>query len=164
MKEISFGQSAALSGPHLFAAIVTRNETGQANIMGVSWFSFVSMKDGKLLFCTSNKGYTGGVIQKTKKASLCMVTEDIKEKVLQCCTCSGSATNKIEAFGISLDTCDGFDVPVVSGAGVCWALELSDSMIAGDHTIYVMDVKKTILLEDKPHVMAFDGYKRLATV
>ena len=37
-------------------------------------------------------------------------------------------------------------------------------MEAGDHTIYVMNVKKTVLLSDAPHVMAFDGYRRLATV
>ncbi|BDF57195.1 hypothetical protein CE91St36_00120 [Christensenellaceae bacterium] len=164
MKEISFGESAALSGPHLFAAIVTRGENGKVNIMGVSWFTFVSLKDGKLLFCTSNKGYTGGVIQKTKNASLCMVSEAMKDKVLQCCSCSGSNTDKTAEFDIALKPCDGFEVPVLAGAGVCWALELDNMMEAGDHTIYVMNVKKTVLLSDAPHVMAFDGYRRLATV
>jgi flavin reductase (DIM6/NTAB) family NADH-FMN oxidoreductase RutF len=162
MKQISVGESALLSSPHLFAAIVTKG--GKINVMGVSWFTFVSLRDSKLLFCISGKGYTGGVIKETKKASLCMVTEPIKDIVMECCRTSGAVTDKTEAIGVKIQEIEGFDTPVLEGAGVCWDLELSEAVTAGDHTVFIMDIKNAVQLNDGPQVLAFEGYKRLATL
>jgi len=162
MKQITVGESAYLSSPHLFAAIVTKGS--KINVMGVSWFTLVSMRDAKLLFCISSRGYTGGVINETKKASLCMVTEEIKDAVMDCCRVSGANTDKVDSIALKIQEIEGFGTPVLEGAGVCWDLELSESVAAGDHTVFIMDIKNAVQLNDAPHVMAFEGYKRLDTI
>ncbi|BDF58905.1 hypothetical protein CE91St36_17220 [Christensenellaceae bacterium] len=161
MKELTLGQSAKLTSPHLFAAIVTKDGSGRVNIMGASWITFASLKDAKMVFCISNSGYTGGVVQTTKKASLCFVTEKVADKIFKCCTTSGRTTDKIKGFDIRLTEPDGFDVPVPEGTGVAFSLELDEVVGGCDHGIYVCSVKKAVQLSQEPVVMAFDGYSRI---
>lgn len=161
MKELTLGASAKLTSPHLFAAIVTKDDTGKVNIMGASWITFASLRDAKMIFCISNSGYTGGIVQATGKASLCFVTEKIADKVFKCCTTSGRTTDKIKEFDISLLALEGFDVPVPEGTGVAFSLELDEVVGGCDHGIYVCSVKKAIQLCEEPVVMAFDSYSRV---
>ncbi len=159
MNKITFAQSVKLTSPHMFAAIVTKST--KVNVMGVSWFTFVSMKDSKLLFALSNKSYTSSVILQTKRATLCMVTEKNKDAVLQSCGCSGHTTDKTAVFELNTAEAENFHAPILRDSSICWNLSLSGYTVAGDHTVYIMDVSDTIKLSDAPHVMAFDGYKRL---
>ncbi|MEA5003432.1 MAG: flavin reductase [Christensenella sp.] len=161
MKELTLGASAKLTSPHLFAAIVTKDDAGRVNIMGASWITFASLRDAKMVFCISDSGYTGGIVESTKKASLCFVTEKIADKIFKCCTTSGRTTDKIEAFGIALSELEGFDVPVPDGTGVAFSLELDEVVGGCDHGIYVCSVKKAVQLSEEPVVMAFDGYSRV---
>ncbi|MEA4853149.1 MAG: flavin reductase [Christensenella sp.] len=164
MKEITIGQAAKLTSPHLFAAIVTKNSDGKVNIMGASWLSFVSFRNQKMLFCTSASGYTGGIVKETGKASLCFITQAAAEQVFKCCKVSGHNTDKIKEFGISLVQPEGFDVPVPEGSGVAFSLELDQAVLSGDHNIYICSIKKVVQLSDEPILMAFDGYSRIGTI
>ena len=164
MKEITMGQSAKLTSPHLFAAIVTKDAEGKVNIMGASWITFVSLRDSKLLFCISNSGHTGNIVKSTRQASLCFITDKAADKVFQCCTVSGKNVDKIKEFGISLVELDGFSVPVPEGTGVAFALALDEAVISGDHSVYLCSVTKAVQVEEEPVVMAFDGYSRIGTI
>lgn len=164
MREITMSESASLSSPHLFGAIVTKDTNGKVNVMGVSWFTFVSLREGKMLFCTSNRGYTGKVITETNKATFCVVGKELSDKIMQCCRCSGASCDKISEFGIELITEEGFDVPLLAGAGISWALELDTKLDTGDHGVYIMKASKVVCDSDGPYVYAHDGYKRLDTL
>ncbi len=158
------GESAQLTSPHLFGALLTKDSAGKVNVMGISWFTYVSLRDGKMLFCTSNKGYTGKVIRETEKATFCVITKELSDKLLQCCKCSGAVCDKVSELGIELVCEEGFDVPLLRGAGVSFAMTLDQAVDAGDHGVYIMDVLKVVCDEEGPYVYAYDGYKRLDSV
>ncbi len=164
MREITMGESALLTSPHLFGALVTKDADGKVNVMGISWFTFVSLREGKMLFCTSGKGYTGRVITETGKATFCVVTPALSDKIMQCCRCTGANCDKIAQLGIELTEVPGFDTPVLAGAGVSWSLDLDTKVDAGDHGVYIMKAKKVVCDAEGPYVYAHEGYKRLDTI
>ncbi len=164
MDKIDIMNTVKLSSPHLFGLLVTQDDDSGLNVMGVSWFCFASLKPPMMLLCLSKKGYSGSVLEKTKKATLCLITEDIKQEALQCCRCSGRDTDKFEEFGINTVSIDGFSVPAVEESRIAWALELSDTMDAGDHIVYLTEIKDAAQLSEKDALYAFEGYRELRTI
>ena len=164
MGKIDIMSTVKLSSPHLFGLLVTQGSDSRLNAMGVSWFSFASLKPPMLLLCLSKKGHSGSVLEKTKKATLCLVTEDTKQKAMECCRCSGRDTDKLIKFDIKTQSIEGFSVPAVEKSRVAWALELSDTMDAGDHVVYLTQIKDAAQLSEKDALYAFDGYKELRTI
>lgn len=164
MKKIEIMETVALSSPHLFGLLVTRSEDGRRNVMGVSWFSFASLKPAKMVFCLGSKGYTGEVIGKTGVATLCLPTEQIEKKAMACCKSSGRDTDKIASLGLETILPEGFDVPAIVGSRIAWALKLDQTMQAGDHTVFLADITAAAQLSDEPSLYAFGGYSELKSV
>lgn len=47
-----------MSSPHTFALLVSKNIKGVVNVMGVSWWTFISNKPSKLMVSIGEKSYT----------------------------------------------------------------------------------------------------------
>ncbi len=164
METIKIMDTVALSSPHLFALLVSSDADKNYNVMGVSWFSFASLKPPKMLFCLGAKGYTGELIKQTKNFTLCLPTQAIKEKAMGCCKTSGRNTNKIDELGFELILPDGFDVPAVIGSKIAWALKLDHTTSAGDHTVYIADIISAAKFSEEKSLYAFEGYRQLKTL
>ena len=163
LKTITLGESVALSSPHPYGLLVSKLED-KVNIMGVSWFTFVSLKPGKMAFSINHKSYTKELIGRGAKLTLCLPTKNISDQAFACGTKTGRIINKSAELGIELVEMEGFSAPVVAESTVAWGLEVSGTVEASDHTLYIADIKCITASGKQSHVYAFDGYKRLETV
>ncbi len=161
IKEIDLRQSMTLSAPHPYALLVTKGG-GRVNVMGVSWFSFASMKPGVMTFSISNRGYSHELLHMGAEAALCLPLEDIKEQAYACGTRSGRDTDKIATLG--LDTAEVEGVPVIARSKVAWILKITGIVPAGDHLLHIGEIVKTVGTGAGKHLYAMNGYAGLDTL
>ncbi len=164
MEIIDIAKTLKLSSPHLFALLVSKDDSGKNNVMGVSWYSFASLKPPKMVLCLSDKGQTGKLIKQTQNFTLCLPTEQIKDEAFACCKSSGRDTDKIKELGLELIMPEGFEVPAVKGSKIAWTLKLDDTMQAGDHTVFLADIQSAAKFSDEKNLYAFEGYRELKTI
>lgn len=163
INEVNIKVSVELSAPHSFALLVSKSND-IVNVMAISWFMFASLNPPKMCFAVSNKSYTKELNKEGSKVSICLPVENIEKEAFACGTQTGRGIDKASKVGLELSYIDGFPTPIVVDANVCWMLEVSNTVDVGDHTLYVADIIKAIKNSDKPHLYAFDGYKRLSSI
>ncbi len=163
LKEIDLMTSVGLNAPHPYAVLVSKSDT-TINVMGISWFTFVSLKPGKIAFSISNRGYTNELIRNGADVTLCLPSESIKSEAFACGTRTGRGIDKAKELGIELVQVDGFAAPVVAGSAVAWCLNGCQNVDAGDHTLFIADIDGIVGDAKKKHLYALGGYKRLGIV
>ena len=72
MKEMTLSQAEVLTSPNPFALIVSKKEDGKANLMAVSWWTYVSNHPPMVVASLSNKGLSGGCISAQGVFTLCV--------------------------------------------------------------------------------------------
>lgn len=151
--------------PSPFALVTARKEDGRTNLMALSWWTFVSNHPPMLAIATSNRGCTGSCIRRTGEFGLCLVGEGLEEKAMRCGTCSGSSCDKAELTGIELTDAASIDVKLVKESRAALECRLTDTLPAGDHTIYVAEIVQVYQNpEAGAPLYAWEGYKRLGPV
>lgn len=164
MEKISIADTVSLSSPHLFALLVTQDIGKRLNVMGVSWFSFASLKPPQMVLSLSNRGYTGQLLRETGRFTISLPLTAAKGVALACCRCSGRETDKTEKFNIQTALPDNFTVPVVADSKIAWELKLAAEMPAGDHTVFLADIIEAVKISDSRNLYAIGGYKDLDTL
>jgi flavin reductase (DIM6/NTAB) family NADH-FMN oxidoreductase RutF len=161
LEQIDLSTSVNLSSPHPFALLVSKSDE-VVNVMGISWFTFISLKPGKMVFSISKKSYTNELIK--DYVSLCLPVEKIKKEAYECGTQTGRGINKAKQLGIELVYLKDYSTPVVAESSVAWILEVSSTLNVGDHTLYITDIKNIVGKLEKNNLYSFDGYKRLESI
>ncbi len=164
MKNITVMESAKRTSPHLFALILSKDTKNKVNIMALSWFTFVSFDPAKMLVSISQKSYTNENIKKSGLFTLCLALEEIKEQAFQCGLSSGRTNDKLKENKLELLEVESFKVPALKKCSVAFALEVTDRVEAGDHTVFVADIMESVLINEGKNLLAFDGYEKLDTV
>ena len=164
MEKIAIGQAEKLTSPAPFGLLSTVKEDGSANLMAISWWTYLSNHPATVGVCLSSKGLSHSLIEKNGEFTLNIVGEELKESALKCGTCSGKTVNKPEEFGIELCSSEAVAAPSVKGSRVVFECRLVDSVPAGDHIFYIAEVINAFGDADVKHLYAFDGYGRLDTV
>lgn len=162
-EKIDLRKSVELGSPHPYALLVTKHDD-IVNVMGISWYTFVSLKPGKIAFSISNKGYTNELIKQGASVSLCLPTQTINEKAFACGKKTGRNINKIEDIGIELLQYDGFEAPIIGGSLVAWSLKVYQNVEAGDHTLFIADIDSIVGAEVEAHLYAMGVYSRLEPI
>ena len=160
LESLTLNESVLLSSPHPYALLVSKNNS-VTNIMGVSWYTFVSLKPGMIAFSISNKSYTKELITLDAQICLCLPTVKIIKEAFECGKKTGRYINKAEELGIELVYIEGFSAPVVADSALAWMLQVKKSLDVGDHTLYITEIISIVGDSNKQHVYANDGYKRL---
>ena len=164
MKKISIMDTVKLSGPHPFAMLVSQKPNGKLNVMGVSWYSFVSLAPPKMLVCLGSQSFSGEMVRATGVFTLCLPTEKIADEAMRCCGSSGRDTDKVEALGLDMVLPEGFDVHAIADAKIAWALKLEAAIPLGDHTLYIADIAAAAQFSHDPQLLAFEGYTQLKPI
>lgn len=146
--------------PQPFGCLVTE-ANGKVNAMGISWFTFLSLAEQKMLFCTSNRGYTGRAIMESKKATFCTVPLEMEQKAMELSKCSGNVVDKQAVVGFETVTPAGFACCTLAGGIMALDLSLVSCVPDGDHTIYVMKITNACKLRDATPLYATNQYRNL---
>ena len=164
MEKISIGQAERLTSPAPFGLLCTVRDDGSANLMAISWWTYLSNHPATIGVCLSGKGLSHSLIEEKGEFTLSIVGEELKDSAIKCGTCSGRTVDKPAEFGIELVPSETVSVPAVKGSRVIFECRLVNSIPAGDHIFYVAEVVNALGDSSVRHLYAFDGYGRLDTL
>lgn len=164
MEKITIGQAERLTSPAPFGLLATVKEDGKANLMAISWWTYLSNHPATIGVCLSGKGLSHSLIEANGEFTLSIVGEDLKDKAIRCGACSGRTVDKPDEFGIELVPSETVSAPAVKSSRVVFECRLVDKIPAGDHIFYVAEVINALGNPDVKQLYAFDGYGRLDTI
>lgn len=163
MEIIPAKQSIGAFSPQHFGLVLT-DDGEKLNIMAVSWFTFASTNPPKITLALSKKGYTGETITKTGKATLVLPVKSAAKAAYACGTSSGRTNDKISQTGLTPLEIEGFSVPAIEESSMAWSLELIDIFDAGDHNIFLMEIKCAAKIKEEACLYAMGGYSKLDSI
>ena len=161
MEKVTINDAQKITSPNPFALVSTKGEDGKVNVMALSWWTYVSNHPATVVICTSDRGYTGGVIKRTREFTLSMPDESLREQAFLCGTCSGRDRDKAVEFGIEFEESETVKVPRVKGSALALECRLKDTVPLGDHTMYIAEVTAVWADKEKRPVFAAEGYRNL---
>jgi flavin reductase (DIM6/NTAB) family NADH-FMN oxidoreductase RutF len=161
LNNITIGQAYQLTSPNPFGLVLSRDDNGKVNVMGVSWWTYVSGNPPMLLACISKKSYTSSNIQRSNEFCLCLPDANIKDTAWGCSTTSGRNIDKLEFFNIETENSSCISVPVLKDSHVAFECRVKQIIDAGDHCIFLSDIAEIHANENKKHLYANNGYKEL---
>jgi flavin reductase (DIM6/NTAB) family NADH-FMN oxidoreductase RutF len=163
LKAITLNESLIQSSPHPFALLVSK-DIDKKNVMGVSWYSFASLKPGKMIFILSEKSYTSKLLKMGSYVSLCVPKESVKDIALSCSHTSGRDIDKVAKFGIDLVAGEDEKAWMIKESNVAWVLKINDKIHIDDHNLFVAVIISCHGDGTNEGLRAFEGYKRLDTI
>ncbi|MBR3422936.1 MAG: flavin reductase family protein [Clostridia bacterium] len=161
MEKVTINDAQKITSPNPFTLVATRGNDGKVNVMALSWWTYVSNHPATVVICTSDRGYTGGVIKETGEFTLSMPDESLREQAFLCGTCSGRDRDKAAEFGIEFEDSETVSVPRVKGSALALECRLKDSVTLGDHTMYIAEVTAVFADRERNPVFAAEGYRKL---
>ncbi|MBQ7475442.1 MAG: flavin reductase family protein [Clostridia bacterium] len=164
MEHVTIKDAERMTSPNPFALVATRKEDGTANVMALSWWTYVSNSPATVAICTSDRGLTGSLIKKNGEFTLSMPDESIKEAAFLCGTRSGRDCDKAAEFGIELEDGETVGAPHVRMSALVLECRLVNAVAVGDHTMYIAEVTSVLADASRRPVFAAEGYKRLTAV
>ncbi len=164
MEKITISDAQKTTSPNPFALVTTLKADGTANVMALSWWTYVSNHPATVCVCTSDRGLTGGLIRENGEFCLSFPDESMKDAAFSCGTCSGRDRDKAAEFGIELEGSETVKAPHVKGSALVMECRLKDTVGVGDHTMYIAEVTGVFADRSRRPVFAADGYRRLAAV
>lgn len=128
------------TAPHTFAYVISRDESERMNVMGLSWWTFVSSQPPMLLICISRKKHTITNIEKTREFSLCIPDISLREQAMTVCSCSGADVDKVAEFGIELESAKVIKTPLLKKARAKFECKVTEIIDGGDHAICLAEI------------------------
>ncbi len=140
MEEITLNLAQKISSPRPFGLVVSIDSSNKVNVMGISWWTYVSRNPSLLLICLSNRNYTNENIRLSKEFSLCLPSEDIKDEAWKCSTTSGRSINKVEEYNLELIQSNHINTPILRESYVAFECKVVKEIEAGDHIIFLGEI------------------------
>jgi flavin reductase (DIM6/NTAB) family NADH-FMN oxidoreductase RutF len=162
MDRITLREAQKFSSPNPFALVSTVDENGRNNLMALSWWMYCSNNPPTIAVCLSKRGYSNGSIRTKGEFALCLPDESLQEAAFRCGTCSGRDIDKAHSFGIALENASEIAPMLVSHSKVALECRLTQTLEAGDHYLFVAEVVAVHGDPAAKHLLAENGYARLA--
>lgn len=164
MQEITISQAQKLTSPNPFGLVCTCDAEGRANLMALSWWTYVSNRPATIAVCLSQKGYSGSVIKATGEFALCLPRAELAQAAFACGTCSGRDTDKAEKFAIELEPASAINGSVVKRSRVVFECKVVNAVPAGDHDLFIAEVAAIRADPESTGLWSFEGYAELRPV
>ena len=161
MEIITIREAHKMSSPHPFALLVSKNIKDVVNVMGVSWWTFISSKPPKLMVSIGEKSYTSSNIKKNCEFTLCLPDQDFRRTAWQCGTTSGKIINKIEKYNIKTMKSKYINVPILTESHVAFECKIMRSIKFSDHSLFIANILNIYGDHSKNHLYANKGYNEL---
>jgi flavin reductase (DIM6/NTAB) family NADH-FMN oxidoreductase RutF len=138
--DMNMTEAFRATAPHPFAYVITRDEQEKCNAMGVSWWTFAAMNPPTLIISVGNQKHSLEVIRRTRRFSLCLPDQSLREQAKKVCQTSGAKLDKIRELGIEL-TAGQTGFPVLKQARACFECEVRQILDVGDHALCVAEIQ-----------------------
>lgn len=161
LREISWDDALTLGSPYPYVLAVTVDKHGRVNIMGLSWWSFVSWEPKMIAISVGKERYTHECLEHCGEFVLCFPSEEQREGAWLCGTASGRKTDKSKETGFTMTPAKTVKPPLIEGATVAYECRVVDTFDVGDHTLYIGKIVAMHGTPEKPRHLYTIHYKKL---
>jgi len=161
---VNIGAVQKLTSPNPFALVSTMRPDGGANLMALSWWTFVSNHPPMVAVALSKKGWSGELITANGEFGLNIVDESLAKAAFSCGTCSGRKVDKPAEFGIELCQGELIKTPLVLKSRISMECRLVSTADASDHNLFLAEVVAVRCSEEGKQLYAWEGYKELRPI
>jgi flavin reductase (DIM6/NTAB) family NADH-FMN oxidoreductase RutF len=158
------GTIQKLTSPNPFCLVTARRPNGTANVMALSWWTYVSNHPAIVAIVLSSRGYTHELIEAGGEFALCFPGGELKEAAFRCGTRSGRECDKATEFCISLADAEVLQHQVVANCRAVIECRAMQRIEVGNSLMFFGEVVATTHNSAVSQLYAMDGYSGLACV
>jgi len=163
MQKIILPQASVLTSPNPVVIVCTRRPDGGTNLATVSWWTYLSYNPGMIAYAMAKTSFSGEMVRTNKKVILTVPGAAMAENVIHCGSTTGHDTNKIEKFGIAMQTLPTSDIQIPLHSRVAIQCTMREFVETGDHYLYICNVDAVYGNEEEQALFAWDGYSQIRT-
>ena len=161
MNKISLPKASQLTSPNPVTLVCTQKEDGTTNLATVSWWTYLSYNPGMIAYAMAKTSYSGEMVSNSKNVILTIPGSDIAKEVMDCGTSTGRDTDKIEKFGIEMQSIPDSEIKIPLHSRVAIQCQLKEFIEVGDHYLYICNVEQVFGNEQEEAVFAWKGYAEI---
>jgi len=140
MKDMNWNEAVTFASPYPYLLVTSVDRTGEANAMGVGWWSFTSMKPPLLLVSLAKNRYTLECIRHSKDFVVCFPGEKIAKGAWFCGTKSGRGINKLAQAGLETMPAKKVQSPIIVGSAAVFECVVKSEFETGDHVVVLGEI------------------------
>ena len=160
MQPITLSQAQSLNSPNPFV-LVTSHDGDKTNVMGASWWTYLSNNPPMLAMALGKKGHTSGCIAASGYFTVCLPDVSIAEQAMNCCKTSGRDTDKVAKFGLEMVQLEPEFPEAVKESQVIFLCKLDQIVDVPGHNLIIGNILHVYGDPTKQHLNAYEGYKAL---
>ena len=161
MNKISLPKASQLTSPNPVTLVCTQKEDGTTNLATVSWWTYLSYNPGMIAYAMAKTSYSGEMVRNSKNVILTIPGADIAKEVMSCGMSTGRDTDKIEKFGIEMQSVPDSEIKIPLHSRVAIQCQLKEFIEVGDHYLYICNVEQVFGNEQEEAVFAWKGYAEI---
>ncbi|MDE7227064.1 MAG: flavin reductase family protein [Treponemataceae bacterium] len=162
MNKITLPKAARVTSPNPVTLVCTQKMDGGTNLATVSWWTYLSYNPNMIAYAMAKTSFSGEMVRQNKKVVLTVPGEKIAEAVLGCGSTTGRNTDKIEKFGIEMQSLPESEIRVPLHSALAIVCTLKEFTETGDHYLYICNVEQVYADEQEQPLFAWNGYAEIA--
>ncbi|RLA89003.1 MAG: flavin reductase family protein [Deltaproteobacteria bacterium] len=164
MKEISLNRAIELASPYPYALLVTIDKNEKPNIMGLSWWNFVSFNPILIIVSVAPERYSYKCLTHNKEFVLSIPAEDQAKGAWVCGIKSGAEVDKFKEAGFKPISSKKVKPPIIDGVTVAFECKVVKEIEVGDHNLFLGEVVAIHGNPDKSSHLYTIHYRKILSI
>ena len=164
MNKISLPKASVYTSPNPVTIVCTQKPDGGTNLATVSWWTYLSYNPNMVAYAMAKTSYSGEMVRQNKKVVITIPSEKLVDVALGCGSTTGRNIDKLEKFGIEMQSLPGTDIKVPAHSCLAIVCTLKEFIETGDHYLYICNVEQVYADEKEKAVFAWNGYSQIKSV
>ncbi len=140
MKNLSWDDALTLLSPHSYALVSSVDTGGRPNLMGLSWWSFVSWEPQMVAISVGKRKHTRENLDQVPEFVLCFPNADQSRGAWMAGTVSGVAVDKFKEGGFEPVASSIVRPPRSKDATVALECRVTQRVDVGDHVVFMANI------------------------
>ncbi|MGQ9706360.1 MAG: flavin reductase family protein [bacterium] len=163
-KDIDLNTAVTLASPYSYVLAVTITPDGRPNIIGLCWWTYVSLSPPMLAISVGKHRYSHTCLEHLGEFTLNFPSEEMAEGAWLCGKRSGRDIDKFKEAGFNQVLSEKVKPPLIAGSTVSYECRVVNKVDAGDHTIYIADILAFHKTEGKEHHIYTIHYRKMVSL
>ena len=140
MKNLTWDDVLTLLSPHSYALVSSVDTGGRPNLMGLSWWTFVSWEPRMVAISVGKRKHTRQNLDQVPEFVLCFPNADQSRGAWLCGAVSGDDVDKFKEGGFEAVASSSVRPPRVKGATVSLECRVTQRVDVGDHVVFIANI------------------------
>lgn len=142
------------SKPETVALLVVRDRAhSRVNIMPLGWKMWTSSQPRMIAFSVHEDHYSHDLLMHEQECVLAWPSREMTDGIQACGSVSGVNTDKLELTGWITAQAKRVAAPLIDAAVINLECRITETLVTGDHTLFIATVVEGHLSDDEQHVV-----------